>query len=150
MSGRGRDVDTFADAPAPSVQRMIGRWPVASAAILTTTYAGIAIHTGRAAWHFPISGEYGRLGIIVIWLALMILLPVLYWTFWVASRLRWVRGQIMATAANDNGPETATIIRRGTRLVVLSERSHLVVEWILWLAFAMAVIGIGLVVHAGG
>ncbi len=128
MNGQGRGVDSFADAPAPAVQRMVGRWPVASGLILAGTYAAIAIHTGIAAWHFQIGGELGKLGIRVIWLALMILLPVMYWTFWVASRLRWVRGQIMATSANNGDPETAGILRRGASLVTLSERSHRVVE----------------------
>ncbi len=150
MSGRGRGVDTFADAPAPALQRMVGRWPVASGLILAGTYAAIAIHTGMAAWHFPIRSELGRLGVIVVWLALMILLPVMYWTFWVASRLRWIRGQIMAAPANDDGPETGRIIRSGTRLLVWSERSHLVANWSLWVATAMAVIGLGLIIRAQG
>lgn len=148
MNGQGREVDSFADAPAPAVQRMIGRWPVVSAIVLAGTYAAIAIHTGIAAWHFQIGGELGKLGIRVIWLALMILLPVMYWTFWVASRLRWVRGQIMAASANDDGPETAGMIRSGTRLLVWSERSHLVANWSLWVATAMAVIGLGLIIRA--
>ncbi|MGC9271723.1 hypothetical protein [Acidiphilium sp.] len=150
MNERGRGVDTFADAPAPALQRMVGRWPVASGLILAGTYAAIAIHTGMAAWHFPIRSELGRMGVIVVWLALMILLPVMYWTFWVASRLRWIRGQIMAAPANDDGPETGRIIRSGTRLLVWSERSHLVANWSLWVATAMAVIGLGLIIRAQG
>ncbi|MDD2878356.1 MAG: hypothetical protein PHT60_13910 [Acidiphilium sp.] len=145
-----RGVDSFADAPAPALQRMVGRWPVSSAVILAATYAAIAIHTGVAVWYYPIAGEFGRLGIILIWIALMMLLPVMSWTFWVASRLRWVRGQVMSTSEGDDGPETARVMRSGARLLTLSERSHLVVEWSLWVAFAMAVIGIGLVIRAGG
>lgn len=150
MSGQGREVDSFADAPAPALQRMVGRWPVASGLVLAGTYAAIATHTGRAAWHFPIAGELGKLGIIEIWLALMVVLPVMYWTFWLASRLRWVRGQIMTASPNDNRPETARIIRSGARLVTLSERSHRAVEWSLWLAFGMAAIGFGLVILSHG
>lgn len=150
MSGQGRGVDSFADAPAPAVQRMVGRWPVASGLVLAGTYAAIAIHTGSAAWHFPIRSELGRLGVVVVWLALMILLPVMYWTVWVASRLRWVRGQIMAASAHDGGPDTADTIRRGARLVAWSERSHLVANWSLRIAIVMAVIGLGLVICAQG
>ncbi|MEE3503738.1 hypothetical protein [Acidiphilium acidophilum] len=150
MSGRGRGGDSFSDAPAPALQRMVGRWPVASAVILIATNAAIAIHTGMAAWRFPITGEFGRLGIIVVWLTLMILLSTMCWTFWIASRLRWVRGQIMASTANDNGPETARIIRNGARLVALSERSHLATEWSLWAGLVLATIGIGLVIRAHG
>ncbi|MDD2878623.1 MAG: hypothetical protein PHZ23_15505 [Acidiphilium sp.] len=95
MSRPVRAGDSFSDAPAPALQRMVGRRPFASAVILIATYAAIAIHTGMAAWRFPIAGEFGRLGIMLVWLALMTLLPAMYWTFWVASRLRWVRRCLM-------------------------------------------------------
>jgi len=150
MSGQGRGDDGFVNAPAPALQRMIGRRPVSSAVILTAAYAAIGIHTGLSAWHFPIRSELGRLGVIVVWLALMILLPVMCWTFWIASRLRWVRGQIMATPANNDGPDTAGVIRRGARLVAWSERSRLVANWSLRIAMVMAVIGLGLIIRAQG
>ena len=62
MSGQGRGDDGFADAPAPALQRMIGRRPVSSAVILTATYAAIGIHTGLSAWHFPISAYSDEAG----------------------------------------------------------------------------------------
>ncbi|MDD2878620.1 MAG: hypothetical protein PHZ23_15490 [Acidiphilium sp.] len=56
----------------------------------------------------------------------------------------------MASTANDDGPETARIIRNGARLVALSKRSQLVAEWTVWASLALAAVGFCLVIRAHG
>jgi hypothetical protein len=140
----------FADAPAPVLQRMIGRRPVISALGLVAIFGLIARHTGVAAWNYRIPGETGHLGVLFVWTALMIMLLAMGWMLWVASRLRWIGGQVLISNETADPEKFELLHRAGSVLVIVSSRSRRVVRWFLGLSLFLSTIGLGMMIIASG
>jgi hypothetical protein len=149
MDRQGADIDSGADARAFALQRAIGRKPWLSASILIALYVGIGIHTGLTAYRFPRIETAGRVGILLAWLSIMMLLGIGLWTIWISSRLRWFQIRLHRSGAHNDTPELEKLLRSAHRLVRISRRVRPMVKWAMGLAVIIGVIGMGLlIVHA--
>lgn len=140
------DVDGYADAPAPALQRAIGRAPWLSAFILVALYIGIGIRTGLAAYRFPRIDVPGRAGILLAWVSIMSLLAIGFWTLFVSSRLRWYQICLRRSVGRNDTPEDEKLAHAAHRLVGISQRLRPVIKWSMGLAVTAGIIGIGLLV----
>lgn len=140
------DIDAYADAPAPALQRAIGGRPWLSAVVLIVVYVVIGIRTGLGAYRFPRTDDPGRTGILLAWLSIMALLAIGLWALWASSRLRWYQIRLRQSAANSDLPEVEKLLRSAHRLVEISHRVRPMVGWAIGLAVTAGLIGLGLVV----
>lgn len=142
--GQGRGYDGYAEAPAPALQRAIGRTPALSAVVLIALYIAIGVRTGISGYYFPRIGDVVRLGILLVWLGLMTMVAIMFWTLWIASRLRWFHVQFLSIGVTEETPETVRLLRSGERLAMVSRRVRPWVTWLVRLGAAAAIAGLGL------
>jgi hypothetical protein len=145
-NGQGENIDGYADAPAPALQRAIGGRPWLSAVVLIVVYVAIGIRTGLGAYHFPRVDDAGRTGILLAWLSIMMLLAIGLWTLWVSSRLRWYQIRLRRSGESSDSPENENLVRSAHRLVEISHKVRPMVGWAMGLAVTVGAIGLGLLV----